>query len=183
MKRVNFSKDEDDFLKKHIDECYTLHDLVEIFNEKFPRHKTNYENLQKRLSKIGLRKGTHHIRKGKIIGNPYGTVIVNKDGSRPRVKTGKGYVAAGPYFREKYFGENGNDKKLVHLNGNKQDFSRENIVLVTKSIFSSLCWRGWFFKEPELTKTAILTAQLLSFFPDLVHNENQYYKMMRGDGE
>ena len=65
---------------------------------------------------------------------------------------------------------------LIHLNGDYADFSRDNIVLVSKSIYASLMWRGWVFANPELTKTAILTAQLLEFFPDLRHNENQYYK-------
>jgi hypothetical protein len=66
---------------------------------------------------------------------------------------------------------------IINLNGNKADFSKENIMLVSKSIYHSLCWRSWFFTDAELTKTAILTAELLSFFPDLTHNENQYYRM------
>ena len=81
--------------------------------------------------------------------------------------------------KNKYFGEQAKDKMLVHLNGNYGDFTKNNLALVSKSIYSSLMWRKWIFKNPELTKTAILTAQLLELFPDLRHNENQYYKMKR----
>ena len=64
---------------------------------------------------------------------------------------------------------------IIHLNGDLSDFSEGNIEFVTKSVYSSLCWRKWLFKNAELTKTAILAARLLEYFPELRHNENQYY--------
>lgn len=180
---IKYSEAENKFLREHIHECYTLYDLLDMFNAEFPNHQIKYSAMQKNLKSLGLKKGTHNVRKGKMPSkNPIGTVISgsrksNRDGHGARVKTENGYVAAGRYFKEKYFGDK--DGKIVHLNGDRGDFSRENIVLVPKSIYSSLCWRGWIFKDPELTKTAILTAELLSFFPDLTHNENQYYRMRR----
>ena len=177
-----FTEAEDNFIRAHIDKCYTLYDLVDMFNAKFPEHTTKYSNLLKHLQYLGIKKGTHNVRKGKMPSkNPIGTVIKGSggDGHGARVKTENGYVSAGKYFKEKYFGESGKDGMLVHLNGDKADFSRENIVLVSKPVYHSLCWRSWFFKDAELTKTAILTAELLLFFPDLRHNENQYYRMHR----
>ena len=180
MARVNFTKSEDDFLRDNIHKCYTLYDLLYLFNNRFPEHFIKYSNLQKRLSKLGLRKGTHNIRKDKIPSkNSVETVIVDKYGKKARVKTENGYIQANAYFKNKYFGEQAKDKMLVHLNGNYRDFTKNNLALVSKSIYSSLMWRKWIFKDPELTKTAILTAQLLELFPDLRHNENQYYKMKR----
>lgn len=180
MARINFTKEQDCFLRDNIHKCYTVYDLTELFNEQFPEHFTNARNLQKHLSKLELRKGTHNIRKEKIHSkNPIGTVIVNKDGKKARVKTENGYVQANAYFKNKYFGEHGKDKMLIHLNGDYADFSKDNVALVEKSTYSSLMFRKWIFKDPELTKTAILTAQLLELFPDLRHNENQYYKMKR----
>ena len=177
MKRVNFTEEEDNFLLDNIHKCRTLYDLTDLFNERFERHHTNARNISKRLSKLGAKKGTHNIRKDKIKSkNKIGTVITNKDGKKARVKTENGYVHANTYFKNKYFPESRKDEMLIHLNGDYADFSRNNIVLVSKSIYASLMWRGWVFANPELTKTAILTAQLLEFFPDLRHNENQYYK-------
>lgn len=177
---IKYSEAENKFLREHIHECYTLYDLLDMFNAEFPNHRTNYTNLQKHCSILGIKKGTHNIRKEKVKSkNPIGTVIKGSggDGHGARVKTENGYVAAGKYFKEKYFGTT--DGNLVHLNGDMADYSRDNIVLVSSPIYSSLRWRGWFFKDAELTKTAILTAELLLFFPDLIHNENQYYRMRR----
>lgn len=172
-----FTAAEDDFLRDNINLCYTLYDLTDQFNAAFPEHITRYGNLQKRLQKLGLKKGTHNIRKEKVHNrNPIGTVI-GTPGHTARVKTEKGYVGAVPYFREKY--GRGKNEMPIHLNGNLLDFSVGNIEWVSKSIFSSLHWRKWIFPDPELTKTAILTTELLELFPDLRHNENQYYRDRR----
>lgn len=173
-----FTPAEDTFLRDNIDSCYTLYDLVDLFNTNFPEHITNYANLQKRLQKLGLKKRTHNIRKEKVHHkNPIGTVIYTRGRNYARVKTEKGYIGAIPYFREKY--GRGADEMPIHLNGDLCDFSESNIEWVSKSIFSSLHWRKWIFSDSELTKTAILAAKLLEFFPDIRHNENQYYRNRR----
>lgn len=176
-----FTADEDDFLRKNIDKCYTLYDLTDSFCEQFPEHPTTYGNIQKRLKFLGIKKGTHNIRKEKVKSvNAIGTVICDKRSKKARVKTENGYVHANTYFIEKYFGEQGKGKMIVHLNGNYADFSKENVALVSKAIYASLHWRKWIFTDAELTKTAILAAELLEMFPDLRHNENQFYKLKRG---
>ena len=173
MKKA-FTKIEDDFIRNNIDKCNTLYDLVDLFNANFPAHPTSYSNLQKRMARLGIKKGTHNLRKKPKSKNPIGTIITYKDGTKARVKTENGYVQANGYFKKKYFGDK--EGMLIHLNGNLVDFSESNLVLVSRYIYSSLCWRRWIFTDPELTKAAILTAELLSFFPELTHNENQYYK-------
>ena len=170
---IRFTPEEDAFLRENIDRCRTIYDLAELFNAEFQRHKTTYANLQKRLSKLGLKKGTHNIRKEKVHHrNTVGTIIKSK-GHGARVKTESGYVAATTYFRNKY--GRSKDEMIIHLNGDLSDFSEGNIEFVTKSVYSSLCWRKWLFQNAELTKTAILAARLLEYFPELRHNENQYY--------
>lgn len=177
---IRFTKAEDDFLRNNIEKCHTLYELVELFNKSFPQHELKYSNLQKRLSKLGLKKGTHNIRKEKIKSkNPIGHIIIRNDGRHARVKTENGYVSANKYFLDKYFGKSVKTHIIVNLNGDKTDFSKENVECVTRSVHSSMCWRGWFFTNPQLTKAAILTVQLLEFFPDLRHNENQYYHVPR----
>lgn len=176
-----FTAAEDAFLKDNIGKCYTIYDLVDMFNGRFPEHTTNYRNLQKRLQKLGLKKSTHNIRPGAMPSrNSVGTVIRGSAGQHgSRVKTENGYISANKYFKEKLFGYTGNDKVIVHLNGDAADFSREHIELVSRPVYHSMCWRSWFFKDTELTRTAILTAELLLFFPDIIHNENQYCKIKR----
>lgn len=171
--KIHFTYAEDNFLRDNLDRSRTIYDLVESFNAEFPQHTTTYANLQKRLSKLGLKKGTHNIRKEKVHHrNPIGTVI-KSSGRSARVKTEKGYVPANTYFRNKY--GRSKDEMIIHLNGNLCDFSESNIEFVSKAIYSSLCWRKWLFTNPELTKAAILTAKLLEYFPELRHNENQWY--------
>lgn len=186
MSRAFFTPEQDAFLRNHIDECYTLHSLVDMFNATFPEHQTTYSNLGKRLQKIGIKKGTHNIRKSRVKStNTVGTVIKGSErkGGRgrrgARVKTENGYVSANAYFKEKIFGYTKRDKIIVNLNGDKTDFSLDNVALVSRPVYHALCWRQWFFADAELTKAAILTAKLLSFFPELTHNENQYCKMKR----
>jgi hypothetical protein len=74
-----FTLAEDDFLREHIDECYTLHSLVDMFNAEFPEHQIKYSNLGKRLEKLGVKKGTHNIRKGAMPSkNPIESIMVKK---------------------------------------------------------------------------------------------------------
>lgn len=180
---THFTEEEDAFIKDNLQEYQTVIELTDAFNSMFPHHSTTHKNIQKRMAILGIRKGTHNVRKGVMPSkNPIETVIIGrgKSGERhgARVKTENGYVSANAYFRKKYFGESAKGV-IVNLNGNKADFSKENVMLVSKSVYHSLCWRSWFFCDAELTRTAILTAELLLFFPDLTHNENQYYRLRR----
>lgn len=172
MKR-RFTPEEDNFLRNNLDKCHTMYDLTDLFNSEFKQHTTTYSNLQKRVYKLGLKKGTHNIRKEKVYQrNQIGTVI-KSSGHAARVKTENGYIPANTYFRNKY--GRSKDEMIIHLNGDLSDFSEDNIEFVPRSIYSSLCWRKWLFTDAELTKTAILAAKLLEYFPELRHNENQYY--------
>lgn len=177
-----FTSEQDAFLRDNINKCYTLYELADSFNRTFPHHTITAGNMRKRLQKLGLKKGTHNIRPDRVHHkNTLETVIAGRNHGA-RVKTANGYVAANKYFREKYYGK-GAVGKLINLNGNKADFSPENVMLVSIGEYHSLCWRGWFFCDRELTKAAVLAVRLLAFFPDLIHNENQYYRMLRSDTE
>ena len=176
MKRY-FTPDEDAFLRDNLQKCHTLYDLTDLFNAEFPEHIITYANLQKRLQKLNLKKGTHNIRKEKVHHrNQIGTVIKSAN-HVARIKTENGYISANTYFRQKHRRSSG--EMIIHLNGDLSDFSESNIEFVPKAIYSSLYWRKWIFTDAELTKTAILAARLLEFFPDLRHNENQYYRNVR----
>lgn len=175
-----FTQEEDRFIKENVNKTRTLYDLLELFKIEFPERTTiSYGSLVKRMQKLRIKKGTHNVRKEKIKSkNKIGKVIVDKSGKRPRVKTENGYVQANKYFKNLYWNTKDKNLYIVHLNGDFSDFEEENLVLVDKFVFFSLTTRNWFFKDKELTKAAIMTIELLKFFPDLKKNENQYYKML-----
>ena len=174
MSKIRFSPAEDAFLRDNLQKVPTLYDLQDAFNSTFSAHAITYQNMQKRLERLGLRKGTHNVRAEKVHHrNAIGTII-GSPGHSARIKTENGYVPANAYFRQKH--GRGPDEMPIHLNGDRRDFSEENIQWVSRAIYTSLCWRKWLFTDPELTRTAILTAQLLEFFPDLRHNENQFLR-------
>ena len=96
--KIRFTPEEDNFLRDNLDKCHTLYDLTELFNSEFPQHKTTHCNIQKRLQKLGLKKGTHNIRKEKVRHrNKIGTVIKSRDHAA-RVKTENGYIPANTYY-------------------------------------------------------------------------------------
>ena len=122
-KRFTFA--EDAFLRNNLQKCRTLYDLTDLFNAEFPSHTVTYSNLQKRLQKLDLKKGTHYWRKEKVRHkNEIGTII--QSGRRTaRIKTKNGYINANSYFREKY--GRSPDEMIIHLNGDLSDFAESNI--------------------------------------------------------
>ena len=95
-----FTLAEDEFLCRHINQCYTLHSLVDMFNAEFPEHQIKYSNLGKRLEKLGVKKGTHNIRKGEMPSkNPIETVIFgSQEGAYPADGAGGGNHPGADHF-------------------------------------------------------------------------------------
>ena len=177
--RRRFTPEQDQFLRDNIVDAYDYRELTDMFNARFPEHETNFRNLQKRAQALNLKKGSHNIRPGVMPSvNPIGTIIVDKKGNHSaRIKTECGYVSVAKHLREKW--GLADNEVIIHLNGDKNDWNIENLQVVTREIYASLNFRKWFFLDKELTKTAILTCELLMFFPDIRHNESQWYKMKR----
>lgn len=169
--RTNFTPEQDEFILSNIDKCKTLYALVDMFNAKYPFHAIKYSNLGKHLALLGVKKGTHNVRKECVKSRNAVGCIIRSRNHGARIKTENGYVFAGKHYAMTH---NITEGRIVHLNGDCADFSDSNIEIVETSVFSSMCWRGWLFKNPELTRTAILAARLLLMFPQMVHNEKQY---------
>ena len=177
--RRRFTPEQDQFLRDNIVDAYDYRELTDMFNARFPEHETNFRNLQKRAQALNLKKGSHNIRPGVMPSvNPIGTIIVDKKGNHSaRIKTECGYGSVAKHLREKC--GLADNEVIIHLNGDKNDWNIENLQVVTREVYASLNFRKWFFPDKELTKTAILTCELLMFFPDIRHNETQWYKMKR----
>lgn len=187
---VYFTEEEDAFIKENLQKYRNLFELTDAFNVAFPHHQTTHMNIQKRMAILGIKKGTRKWRsesKAKVSRHPIGYISVHKrndhNGVYTRIKTEDGYKPANKWYIENVYGKNWKEYKLLHLNGDGADFSPENLMCVTTEVISSMSFRSWFFTDAELTKTAALTAELLLCFPDLCHNENQYYRMIRSETE
>lgn len=183
---IRFTEEEDAFIKENLQKYRNLFELTDAFNSMFPHHQTTHQNIQKRMAILGIQKGTRYWRsekKAKVSKHPIGYILVHKRKDRcgvyTRIKTEDGYKPANKWYVENVYGKNWKEYKLLHLNGDSADFSPENLMCVTTTVMISMGYRSWFFKDAELTKTAALTAELLLLFPDLIHNENQYYGVRR----
>lgn len=171
-----YTPEELDFIKAHAMDDLPLDKIVAMFNEQFQEHKITRDCLTWIMRKEGIKhKRVSHIRAQSK--NAIGTVIADKTGRRCRVKTENGYVYATDYFTKLYgLPEN---ERIIHLNGDYTDFSRENIVTVRRDVWSALQWRKWVFDDPERTKAAILCAELLLMFPEITKDENSFLKARR----
>lgn len=160
------------WINEHINDDMTIEELAEIFSARFQR-KVNGRALNKAINKYcgyKPRPKTIHMPSK----NAVGTVIVSKDGKRPRVKTENGYVEAQGYFKKLYGIPN--NKLIVNLNGDFSDFSEDNIQAVSRGLYRALHFRKWIFKDKEKTKAAILLCELYLLLPELAHNEAQFLK-------
>lgn len=166
-----YTKDELDWIENNFTRDISTKKLCEDFNKIFPNHTITRTALSKIINKhFGVKQRPKTIKipsKNKI-----GTIICDKDGKKCRVKTENGYVSANIYFKNLY--NIPKNKMIIHLNGDYTDFEKEHIEAVDKNIYHALMWRGWIFKDIELTKTAILCAELISLLPEISHNENQF---------
>lgn len=171
-----YTSEEVEWLKKNLNNDSPLDVIADEFNSLFPQHKVNRCCLGKWMQKNGVKhKRVSTTRMPSR--NPIGTVISDKDGKKCRVKTDHGYVSANSYFK-KFYGIP-DELCIIHLNGDYTDFQKDHIQAVTKDIYSAVMWRCWIFNDIELTKTAILCAELILLLPELSHNENQFLGMKK----
>ena len=161
------------WIKEHFTDDYKMSELAEMFSERFG-HKVSAQAFMKATSLYcGHKKRSKHTtmpaRKNKI-----GTVIADKYGKKCRIKTENGYMQADMYFKKLYgFPEN---CRIVHLNGDYSDYSRENIIPVSRGVQIAMAFRNWFFSDPEKTKAAALCAELIILL-GATKNENQFLKL------
>lgn len=162
------------WMNEHINDDCTLEELAKQFSEKF-NHQVSRMAFNKALTLYCGHKRRVCKWKPQSV-NEIGQVIANKDGKKCRVKTDNGYVQADIYFKKLYgFPEK---CRIVHLNGDYTDFSRDNIVPVSRGVHSAMAFRKWFFSDQERTRAAMLCAELIILL-DAEKNENQFLKITR----
>ena len=63
-------------------------------------------------------------------------------------------------------GEEANDKMVIHLNGNHNDFRKEKLAVISKSVCARLSTKHLLSEDPELTKTGIMLCELMQALKD-----------------
>lgn len=173
--RKRFYDDEKiSWIKEHINDDVKLEILAQMFSERFGR-KVGRNSFNKAVNLYcGSKPRPKTIHMPSV--NEIGAVISDKHGKRCRVKTKTGYISADMYFKRQY--GISSEKRIIHLNGDFTDYSRENIIPVSRGIHTAIMFRGWIFRDPERTKAAILCAELLILL-GATKNENQFLKLNR----
>ena len=103
------------------------------------------------------------FQKGLIPHNhrPIGSERLDKDGyTLVKVAENK-WELKHRLIHEKNFGSIPKGKKVIFLDGNKQNFDLDNLALVTPAEMLVLNGRGLISEEPKITKTSITLAKVI----------------------
>jgi hypothetical protein len=171
--RNKYPKDFEDFVRENINK-YTKEDFLILLEKKFKI------KVSKNALKCFLRKHNIEARYIDFKENMVRSTAKHKIGAERMTKDGILIKVAQPnvwrrksrVMYEKYHNcKLKNDDYIVFLNGNRNDFSKENLY---KSTNREKCYVhnwGTFSKNPELTKTGILSARLVIKAKAVMGNE------------
>lgn len=171
--RNKYPKDFEDFVRENINK-YTKEDFLILLENKFKI------KVSKNALKCFLRKHNIEARYIDFKENMVRSTAKHKIGAERMTKDGILIKVAQPnvwrrksrVMYEKYHNcKLKNDDYIVFLNGNRNDFSKENLY---KSTNREKCYVhnwGTFSKNPELTKTGLLSARLVIKAKAVMGNE------------
>ena len=132
---------------------------TERFNERFGENRT-VAAIKKHCLQMGL-KVTEERTKARAYENTgrlhdVGT-IVKKTHGEPYIK-----VEDGTWKRLKdvAYGEKPNGHVIVHLDGDVDNYSKENLVAIPRTISAKMTVNGFWSEEPTITKTGIMCLEL-----------------------
>lgn len=160
--RLSFTKEQDEFLIKHGHNLFTK-DLTDMFNRAF---NTNLEStqIQSRKQRLGIynhlggRKITDKRKLYTEVTKPCGYTYVKVS----RGKRNKNWELKQRYLYKKYYGEIPKGYSVIFANGDKTDFSKENLLLVENRIQQIASLRGLLCDDAEINKTALLISELIA---------------------
>ena len=141
---------------------FSYSELTFIFNNKFDRNFSVYTIKHYCYVRLGLVKdfGTrellHETKKGNGI-----LVKVSNDKDRS-----KRWKEKSRMIYEDFYGEIPKGYVVVHLNGDKKDFSIENLYAISKSSLSVLAGSGWYGDDCINMEAKIKYAELRSFLKE-----------------
>lgn len=159
------------YLKDNFEKCTRWKELTDLFNEKF---KTNYTRNEiagvcRRKYNLKLKNPTvftkeNHPFKANIgeerIGSG-GKICVKVTDYNLTPGDSSNWKQKSRFVYEKEFGEIPNGSRIIHLNGDVNDFSIDNLYCVNKEVMACLARERWFKKNKEITITAVKCAELM----------------------
>lgn len=130
---------------------------TEIFNEIFNENKT-INAIKKRCHDLGLRVNEERL-KARAIENTGRCKAIGELGTGsngdPYIKTENGWMPVKYSVAGKQHG-----KILVHLDGNKHNNNKENLMFITRKVSARMIKNKFWSKNPEITKTGIIACEL-----------------------
>ena len=179
-KRVYLSPKQEEYLKSIL-KGYSSKEVINLMKDKYNIELT-IDNIKNRRRKYNIKREDnpgqfkkHHIPHNK---KEIGEEVYIKCTGKKRwfVKTKnrrkeKGiFITKERYIYEKYIDKIPKGYKVIHLNGNLNDFDLDNLYLVKQNELFVMGFNNMFTKEKELTKTNIIIADLILKMKDVRDN-------------
>lgn len=179
---IQYTKEQDEWLINNLHKYdtgsrYDTNKLVADFNALF---KTKYVNnsIRHHIFKVlGIEKKYNtfdELAASKLDKRPLGTEVIEKNGyvyvklyTNKRTNDNISYLInyrkKSHILYEKYHNVKIDDKKqfVVHINGNKLDFRKENLLLISRSAYLSFKKsKAWEFDDDKLRKLSMLNYEV-----------------------
>lgn len=161
-----FNKEEEQFI---IDNAYGVssEDLTNMFNKKFNKNM-EVKQIRNYKEKNRIKNGRDTTFKcGKQVhsqSKPLGSEYVKYDRGLKQTYIKVGFPNVwelkNRYMYKKYHGEIPKNCKIIFLNGNRDDFSKENLECITMHEQTIMASSDYYFNNKELTKTGLLITKL-----------------------
>lgn len=130
-------------------------EVTTLFNEKFSRKKTKNQ-----IMIFCCSKGIHNGISFGPSDADNGSVYI-KDNRYSLIKVDGTWESMGRHEWKKHFGTIPKGNLVIYADGNSKNFSKDNLLVVTRAELIILNRKNLRFSNPELTKTGVLIAKLL----------------------
>lgn len=165
MFRKTYNKEEEKWLKENVKNFKDSKKLTEEFNKKFNTTLRNKQLLNKlQTIKCGFLKQNGLKAANEL---PIGTMSKTNDRGKDRyiIKTKNGWEEAGRYFYKQYYGKIPANSVIFYLDGNTNNFAKENLIAITNSEVGTLRARCTnekinYFNQGILTKAMVEIIKL-----------------------
>lgn len=131
---------------------------TELFNKVFNEDKS-VQAIKVMCVRMGLKVSAERKR---MIGienskrfHPVGTVLIRTHGE-PYVKTRKGWVR----LKDLSYGKKPKGHIIVHLDGDVNNYKKENLMAISRSVSVKMAKNKFWSSCPEITKTGIMCCEL-----------------------
>lgn len=163
-----FTSEEDNWIIENVP-YYKYEDLAKMFSEKFNRPCTQYMLRSRATRYLGIKSGRQGFKKGNVTHNvrPIGYEYTNKANGYTYVKVAntriknKDFRPKHQLVYEQSYGKIPKNHIVIFIDGNKQNFSPDNLYALNRWVHRMMCREGYFREGgKELTITAIKLYEL-----------------------